>query len=117
MFYDRLNELCQKKGQSISRVSIEELGCSNGTASGWKKGSQPNAGAVAKAAAYFGVSADYLLGLTNEPRPLHEDGRDYLDENERYLIEKLRACDEKTRQRAMLSALAAMGALPSQQED
>ena len=82
------------------------LKCGNSTASGWKKGSQPNASVVAKAAEYFGVSADYLLGLIDEPKPIRADYE--LSREETELIERLRACDEKKRRRAVNCALAAM---------
>jgi len=106
MFYERLNHLSEKNGMSVSRVSMEILKCGNSTASGWKKGSQPNAAVVAKAAEYFGVSADYLLGLIDEPKPIHAEYA--LNQEETELIERLRACDEKTRRRAINCALAAM---------
>ena len=106
MFYERLNQLCDKNGQTISYVSIHILKCGNSTATGWKKGSQPSAGVVAKAAEYFGVSADYLLGLIDEPKPIRAQYD--LSESESALIEKLRACDEASRRRAINCALAAM---------
>jgi len=40
------------------------------TISHWKAGRQaPSTQAVKKLAVYFGVSTDYLLGLTNNPKP------------------------------------------------
>lgn len=110
MFYQRLSELSKKMNMTVSYMSIHVLGCSNGTASGWKKGAQPSAAVVAKAAAYFGVSADYLLGLIDEPKPIHAEY--VLSESESGLIEKLRQCDETTRRRAINCALAAMGCEP-----
>lgn len=106
MFYERLGELCEKNGMTISRMAIHVLGCGNSTATGWKKGAQPSAAVVAKAAAHFGVSADYLLGLIDEPKPIHAEYE--LSERESVLIEKLRRCDETTRRRAINCALAAM---------
>lgn len=110
MFYERFSALCGKHGVTVSHVSINILGCGNSTASGWKKGAQPSAAVVAKAAAYFGVSADYLLGLIDEPKPIHAEY--VLSESESGLIEKLRQCDETTRRRAINCALAAMGCEP-----
>lgn len=110
MFYERLSGLCEKNGSTISAVTIQVLGCGNGTASSWKKGSQPSAAIVAKAAEYFGVSADYLLGLIDEPKPIR--ARYDLSDSESALIEKLRACDEITRRRAVNCALAAMDCMP-----
>lgn len=106
MFYQRISDLSKKKGMSVSYVSMNLLGCSNGTATGWKKGSQPSATVVAKAAEYFGVSADYLLGLIDDPKPLHAQYE--LSEEESALIERLRHCDEAVRRRAINCALAAI---------
>lgn len=110
MFFERLNELCAKNGLTVSYAAINILGCGNSTATGWKKGSQPSAAIVAKAAEYFGVSADYLLGLIDEPKPIR--ARYDLSDSESALIEKLRACDEITRRRAVNCALAAMDCMP-----
>lgn len=112
MFYQRLSELSEKGGSTISAVSVNALGCGNGTASAWKKGSQPSAAVVAKAAEHFGVSADYLLGLIDEPKPIRAEYD--LSDSESALIEKLRACDETTRRRAINCALAAMDCMPEQ---
>lgn len=110
MFYERLSELSEKNGTTVSHVSVSILGCGNSTATGWKKGSQPSAGVVAKAAEYFGVSADYLLGLIDEPKPIRAEYD--LSDSESALVEKLRACDETTRRRAINCALAAMDCMP-----
>ncbi len=69
MFYDRLKELCNKKGIKPSRVAIE-CGFSKGTVSHWKNdGTIPQRDLLIKIAAYFGVTVDYLLGKeeTNKP--------------------------------------------------
>lgn len=68
-FYERLNDLCIKNGQNISRFSIDILGVSNATPTGWKKGSCPRADIVVSAAKYFNVTTDYLLGLSDVPFP------------------------------------------------
>ena len=68
-FYERLNDLCIKNGQNISRFSIEILGVSNATPTGWKKGSCPRSDVVVSAAKYFNVTTDYLLGLSDVPFP------------------------------------------------
>lgn len=64
-FYDRLNGLCIKNGQNISRFAIDVLKVSNATPTGWKKGSCPRADVVVEAAKYFGVTTDYLLELSD----------------------------------------------------
>ena len=66
MFYSRLSELCKTRGTSISRFSVEILGLNKSTPNGWKNGSSPSADVVIASARHFGVSADYLLGLSND---------------------------------------------------
>ena len=61
MFYDRFQELCDKRGISCNRAAIE-MGLSNATPSQWKKkGLTPKADTLAIIANYFNVTVDYLL--------------------------------------------------------
>lgn len=62
MFYDRLKELCNSQGKSLTNV-IAELGMSSGNLSKWKKGKVPKSDTIHALAEYFGVSSDYLLGI------------------------------------------------------
>lgn len=62
MFFDVFKVLCEKKGVSCKRAT-EDMGLSNSIATKWKKtGAMPQGDTLNKIAAYFGVSADYLLG-------------------------------------------------------
>ena len=62
MFYDRFKQLCDRKGVSCNKAALE-IGLSNATPTKWKKtGATPVGETLDKIAAYFGVSADYLLG-------------------------------------------------------
>ena len=70
LFYDRLNGLCVKNGLNISRFAVDVLKVSNATPTGWKIGSCPRADVVVAAARYFGVTSDYLLGLSDSPTPI-----------------------------------------------
>lgn len=66
MFYDLFCELCQKRGVSPTRATIE-IGLSRTIGTKWKTtGATPQGETLSKIADYFGVSADYLLG--NEPK-------------------------------------------------
>jgi len=48
----------------------EYLGCSQQTYSQYENGKvQPTPETLEKLALYFGTSVDYLLGLTDDPRP------------------------------------------------
>ena len=69
----RLNALFQEeRAQGTSARSILlKLGMSETALAEWNRGkSKPTIGAITKLARYFNVSADYLLGLTDERRPL-----------------------------------------------
>ena len=80
MFYDKLKELCDKKGIKPSRVAIE-CGFSKGTVSHWKKdGTLPQREILSKIANYFGVTIDYLIGNEQKENPLadNSEGKDKL---------------------------------------
>jgi len=63
--YERLENLCEKNGISITKLCVEITG-SKGNLSTWKKGNI-NSESLRKIADYFDVSADYLLGRTDSP--------------------------------------------------
>lgn len=63
---DRISILSDNKGLSINKALIES-GVGKSVVDNLKKGSMPNAGILSKIADYFNVSADYLLGKTNNP--------------------------------------------------
>ncbi len=59
-FYERVNELCIKKGISITALAME-LGFSKGTPTNWKTMTKPpRAENVKKIADYFGVTPAYF---------------------------------------------------------
>lgn len=62
MFFDILQRLCADRGVSAYRV-CRDIGLNRSAVAKWKSGSVPNGATMAKLAAYFGVSADYLLGV------------------------------------------------------
>ncbi|MBQ3552909.1 MAG: helix-turn-helix domain-containing protein [Clostridia bacterium] len=73
MFFPVFTELCEERGVSPTRASIE-LGISRGSVSYWRKNykagidAKPDMHTAQKIADYFGVSVDYLLGRA--PRQL-----------------------------------------------
>lgn len=85
MFYDILQNLCASKGTTITGV-LKDLELSTSKSAAWKNGSIPNGAILAKLAAYFGVTTDYLLGIE---KPTSENG-DGLDE----VLERLRTRPE-----------------------
>ena len=61
MFYDLFCQLCEKKGVSVTRATVE-MGLSRTIGSKWKRtGATPNGETLNRIAEYFGVTTDYLL--------------------------------------------------------
>lgn len=105
MFYDRFKQLCDRKGVSVSRACIE-MGLSRSIAAKWKNTrTNPSAEVLPKIAAYFGVTADYLLtGMENAPAEtggrdigfddftyaMQEEARDLTDEDKQLLLSMAR---------------------------
>ena len=63
MFWERFYNLCLRNGKRPNPVG-KEIGLSSGIISKWKNGGIPNGETLMKLARYFGVSTDYLLGLS-----------------------------------------------------
>lgn len=76
MFYDLFCELCQKKGVSPTRATVE-IGLSRTIGTKWKTtGATPQGETLSKIADYFGVSVDYLLGNDQKQKaPAEDEGR------------------------------------------
>lgn len=67
MFYERLTALCKQHNTSVSVFVRDVLKLNSSSATGWKRGSSPRADVILETARYFGVSTDYLLGVTDDP--------------------------------------------------
>ena len=65
MFFDRFQSLCQEKGISVYRA-CQDIGLNRSAVAKWKAGGKPNGTTAGKLADYFGVSTDYLLGLSQQ---------------------------------------------------
>lgn len=65
MFYERLRAL--RKDKKLTQIQLAEmLSVSNGTVAMWETNKRtPDSETLAKIAAFFDVSVDYLLGLTD----------------------------------------------------
>ncbi|WP_376740238.1 helix-turn-helix domain-containing protein [Listeria innocua] len=68
--FERVKELCKKRGITVSRLE-EEVGFGKNSIYSWKK-NNPSSDKLQKVADYFNVSTDYLLARTEHP---------YLDTN------------------------------------
>lgn len=75
MFYDLFCELCNKKGISVTKATVE-IGLSRTIGTKWKNtGATPNGDTLNKIAEYFGVTTDYLLGAETEKASTPKDER------------------------------------------
>ena len=67
--YELLKQLCKEKGTTVTQLCILVTGNSGNLAT-WKKGYM-RSDYLAKASQVLGVSADYLLGLSNQCAASH----------------------------------------------
>lgn len=72
--FDKIKELADKQGISINTLE-EKLGYGTNTLYRLKR-SNPSSKVLKEIADYFGVSADYLLGRTDNPRIASDEQND-----------------------------------------
>ena len=60
IFFNNIKRLCSEKGISVTALG-QELGLSNATTAGWRKGSQPRGKTLKMLADYFNVTMDQLM--------------------------------------------------------
>ena len=72
---ERILELMEERRLNGIQLAAE-CGFAKNAISEWKTGKRkPGASAITKLAEYFGVSADYLLGLTDDRAPIGGGGK------------------------------------------
>ena len=59
-FFNNIQRLCNEKGISVTALG-QELGLSNATTAGWRRGSQPRGKTLKMLADYFEVTVDQLM--------------------------------------------------------
>ncbi len=69
--FQRIRLLCEENGISINKLE-SNCGFANSTIKKWKSTSNPGVDKIKVIARYFGVTADYILGLTDIPTPADE---------------------------------------------
>lgn len=87
-FMDRVDSLMKERGVTGKQV-MSECGLSKNSFSNWRSAHAPSKTAVKVLADYFGVSVEYLTGVTDErdkKSPPPDDGSG-LNESEQKLIE------------------------------
>lgn len=63
--FDRVKELCKKRGIPVSKLE-SDVGFGKNSIYSWKQ-NNPSTDKLQKVADYFNVSTDYLLGRTDNP--------------------------------------------------
>ena len=87
---ERILKLQQERGVNAKNLEIE-AGLPNGSLNSWKKSKcAPGTEAIVKLAKYFGVSADYLLCLSDMRDQKIEN---YLSDHEQLLVQAFRSAD------------------------
>lgn len=68
-FYEKLQELCDREGISISNLGsvVPGLKISKASITGWKAGSKPRPEKLKALAEYFNVSIEYLIDESAKP--------------------------------------------------
>ena len=69
-FYERYETLCSERGlKPQTQEILDIMGVTSPTISGWKKGSSPKIENICCLARYFGVTTDFLVGLSELRTP------------------------------------------------
>ena len=89
---DKILCLMSERGITAAQLT-REAGITNGLITQWKqRKQQPSRDNVAKIAAYFNVSTDYLMGVEKSATP---EGERPVDEKRAMLIYKIRAMSDE----------------------
>lgn len=87
--WEIFKRLCDNKNVKPSNVAVE-LGIPTSTISGWKLGQyKPKMDKLKKIADYFNVSLAYLMGESETPFPITEEGTYWLDEETARIAQKI----------------------------
>ena len=91
--FDRVKELSQKRGISLSKLE-ETLGLGKNSIYTLKR-NQPSAERLQEIADYFNVSTDYLLGRTDNPKIASDEVVGYTTEDLRKMARNAKTFDGK----------------------
>lgn len=91
--FDRVKELSQKRGISLSKLE-ETLGLGKNSIYALKR-NQPSAERLQEIADYFNVSTDYLLGRTDNPKIASNEVAGYTTEDLRKMAKNAKTFDGK----------------------
>lgn len=117
--YEKIKELCEKEGFSISALSqnIPGLSVNKASITGWKNGSKPRPDKMKAIADYFGVSVEWLQGTSEQKeKPLPEP--EELKENEIIIRGRDGSCVRKVLTPEQIQAFKTMvDSLPDAPDD
>lgn len=71
ILYLRIKELCAERGITMAKLE-EDLGIGTSLIRKWKTNTSPSIDKVKIISKYFGVSSDYLIGLSDIPSSAEE---------------------------------------------
>lgn len=91
--FDRVKELSQKRGISLSKLE-ETLGLGKNSIYALKR-NQPSAERLQEIADYFNVSTDYLLGRTDNQKIASNEAAGYTTEDLRKMAKNAKTFDGK----------------------
>lgn len=97
LFHSRLSAVCKANATTITKLAKDVLRISTSAPTNWKNGMVPGADVVCHSASHFGVTADYLLGLSDSPKRMTDTE---LTQQEHALLTKLRAASPQARKAA-----------------
>ena len=111
MFKEKFIDLCAKKGVSPS-FACSKIGISPAAFSQWTSETVPRKVTQLKAAEFFGVSVDYLLGVEDEKKPPEKE---VLPEGLEDLAELYSKLTPEMRE-TMAALLSSLGDLPEDRQ-
>lgn len=112
LFHARLSGLCKAKDTSVTLFITDVLCISSSAATNWKNGSYPSSEVIYAVAEYFGVSTDYLFGLSDTP----ERRIPSVTPEETDLLNNLRTADPNAREVLLASLRAGLSTFNAQKK-
>ena len=78
-FYDKYRELCEQRGVAPTRAALD-MGFSKSAVMKWKDGYVPQYKTMQKIAEYFNISADFLMGISEDMPKVAPDVQELIEE-------------------------------------
>lgn len=100
--YQRIRELCKERNITVTKL-IEDLGISESLIRKWKTSSTPSVDKIRLVAEYFGVSIDYLIGMSDIP----DSAEKIIGDEEIISLQRARAKMSQTDRERMMTMLRA----------